>query len=280
MAKKNKAQKPTAQQQSARERVRQQQQQAVARDQRMKIVFRSLIGVAVLVVVAVVAAIALNQGGTPSATPTTVTEDGGIVLDPGGEVAGGDEASSTTGDGAGAASGDVPLVTTYLDFQCPHCLAFEQANMPFLSDELEQGNISLAVHPVALMDNASQGTAFSSRAANAAACVAEYQPDAFLDVTQGLFDLQQPATQGGVNDDVLTNAVSDAGADSSEVESCIVDQEFAGWVRDATDSALSDPSLAGASGNFGTPTVLVNGQRYNGSPESSEQLAAFIQQQG
>lgn len=286
--KKNKAQKPTAQQQSARERVRQQQQQAVARDQRMKVVFRSLIGVAVLAVVAVVAAIALNQGGAPSATPTTVTEDGGIVLDPGGEVAegdgasstaGDDEASSTAADDAGAASGGVPLVSTYIDFQCPHCLSFEQANMPMLSDELEQGNISLAVHPVALMDNASQGTAFSSRAANAAACVAEYQPEAFLDVTQGLFDLQQPATQGGVNDDVLTNAVSDAGADSSEVESCIADQEFAGWVRDATDNALSDPALAGASGNFGTPTVLVNGQRYNGSPENSEQLAAFIEQQ-
>src|SRR5699024_4883310 len=139
--------------QSARERVRQQQQQAVARDQRMKIVFRSLIGVAVLVVVAVVAAIALNQGGTPSATPTTVTEDGGIVLDPGGQVAEGDEAASTAGDDAGATSGDVPLVSTYLDFQCPHCLTFEQANMTMLSDELEQGNISLAVHPVALMDN-------------------------------------------------------------------------------------------------------------------------------
>lgn len=271
--------KNKAQQQSARERVRQQQQQAVARDQRMKIVFRSLIGVAVLMVVAVAGAIALNQGGGSSATPTAVTEDGGILLDPGGELAGDDQATATAGGDAGAASGEVPQVTTYIDFQCPHCLAFEQANMPFLSDELEQGNLSLAVHPVALMDNASQGTAFSSRAANAAACVAEYQPDAFLDVTQGLFDLQQPATQGSVDDDVLINAVSDAGADSAKVESCIVDQEFAGWVRDATDSALSDPTLVGASGNFGTPTVLVNGQRYNGSPQNSEQLAAFIEQQ-
>lgn len=272
--------KNTAQQQSARARVRQQQQEAVAKEKRMKVVFRSLIGVAVLVVVAVVAAIALNQGGTSSATPTTVTDDGGIVLDPGGELAADDAATTTAADNPGAATDRVPQVSTYLDFQCPHCLTFEQANLPFLTEELEAGNISLAVHPVALMDNASQGTDFSSRAANAAVCVAEHQPGAFLDVTQGLFDLQGSAAQGGVNDDVLTNAVADAGADSSQVRSCILDREFDGWVRDSTDRALSDPSLAGASGRFGTPTVLVDGQRYNGTMESPDALGAFIEQRG
>ncbi|WP_114907828.1 DsbA family protein [Ornithinimicrobium murale] len=269
--------KNKAQQQSARERVRQQQQHAAARDQRMKVVFRSLIGVAVLVVVAVVAAIALNQGGTSSATPTTVTDDGGIVLDPGGEVAGGDAASATADD-AGTTAGDVPQVSTYIDFQCPHCLTFEQANLPFLTDGLESGTISLAVHPVALMDNASQGTNFSSRAANAAVCVAEHQPEALLDVTQGLFDLQQTAAQGGVNDEVLTGAVADAGADSSAVRGCILEEEFAGWVRESTDRALSDPALAGPSGRFGTPTVLVDGQVYNGSIENPDELGTFIEQ--
>lgn len=274
--------KNTAQQQTARERLRAQQQETAAKEKRMKVVFRSLIGVAVLVVVAVVAAIALNQGGTSSATPTTVTDDGGIVLDPGqaddGD-AGGDDASATA-DAAGATAGRVPQVSVYLDFQCPHCLAFEQANMSFLSDELASGAISLAVHPVALMDNASQGTDFSSNAANAAVCVAENQPDAFLDVNQALFDLQGAASQGSVNDEVLTNAVADAGADSSQVRSCILEQEFGGWVRDSTDRALSDPSLAGASGRFGTPTVLVDGQMFGGNPEDPEALAAFIEQQG
>lgn len=282
-----------AKQQSARERVRQQQQEAAAKERRMKVVFRSLIGVAVLAVVAVVAAIALNQGGTSSATPTTVTDDGGIVLDPGegsgdtaGEDAPGDNAAAggTGSDDAAATSGanasGVPQVTVYVDYQCPHCLSFEQANLPMLSDELAAGAISLAVHPVALMDNASQGTDFSSRAANAAVCVAEHQPDAFLDVNQELFDLQGAAAQGSVNDEVLTGAVADAGAGSSEVRSCIVDREFDGWVRDATDQAVSDPSLAGPSGRFGTPTVLVDGQRFEGNPESSEALAAFIDQQG
>ncbi|WP_256837599.1 DsbA family protein [Ornithinimicrobium faecis] len=281
--KKNNSQRQPAQKQSDRERVRQQQQEAVAKEKRMKVVFRSLIGVAVLAVVAVVAAIALNQGGTSSATPTTVTDDGGIVLDPGasaaGDEAGGDGASATADD-ANASAGGVPQVSVYLDYQCPHCLAFEQANLPMLSDELAAANISLAVHPVALMDNASQGTDFSSNAANAAVCVAENQPDAFLDVNQALFDLQGSASQGSVTVEALSDAVADAGADSSDVRSCILDQEFDGWVRDSTDAALSDPSLAGASGRFGTPTVLVDGQRFEGNPEDPEALTAFIEQQG
>lgn len=269
--------KNSAQQQSARERVRQQQQEAVAKEKRMKVVVRSLVGVAVLVVVAVVAAIALNQGGTSSATPATVTEQGGIVLDPG--EAGGDGAAASADD-ADATAGDVPQVSVYLDYQCPHCLAFEQASMPFLSDELAAGAISLAVHPVALMDNASQGTAFSSKAANAAVCVAEHQPEVFLDVNEGLFGLQSAAAAGSVNDEVLTDAVADAGADASQVRSCILDQDYGGWVRDSTDRALSDPALAGPSGGFGTPTVLVDGQRFDGNPEDPGALAAFIEQQG
>lgn len=269
--------KNTAQQQSARERLRHQQQEAAAKEKRMKVAIRSLVGVAVLVVVAVVAAIALNQGGTSSATPTTVTEQGGIVLDPG--EAGADGAT-TTGDDTGATAGDVPQVSVYLDYQCPHCLAFEQANLPFLSEQLAAGAISVAVHPVALMDNASQGTDFSSRAANAAVCVAEHQPDAFLDVNQGLFDLQGAAAAGSVDDEVLTDAVAAAGADTSQVRSCILDRDYDGWVRDSTDRALSDHALAGASGRFGTPTVLVDGQRFDGNPEDPGALAAFIEQQG
>lgn len=275
------AQKKKGSQGSARERLRQEQQQQAARDQRMKVVFRSLVGVAVLVVVAVVAAIVLNQGGTTSATPTTVTDDGGIVLEPGTDAADDGAAEDSADDAAttSAPSGEVPQVAVYVDFQCPHCLAFEQANLGLLTDQLSAGNISLAIHPVALMDNASQGTEFSSRAANAAACVAEHEPGVFLDVTRGLFDLQGPAAQGAVNDEVLTGAVKDAGASSSQVQACIEDRAYDGWVRDSTEQAVSDPALAGPSGRFGTPTVLVDGARFTGDPEVPGDLEAFIEQQ-
>ncbi|NLG21221.1 MAG: thioredoxin domain-containing protein [Actinomycetales bacterium] len=264
MAKKKK------QQQSARERVRAEQQALAARNQRMTVVFRSLIGVAVLAVAAVVAAIALNSGGGASATPGNMTDDGIVLVGQDGGV---------EAEGAVDAAGDLPRVSVYVDFQCPHCLSFEQANMPFLTEQVEAGTIALEMHPVALMDNASQGTQFSSRAANAAACVATHEPGAFLDVTQGLFDLQGAATQGSVNDDVLTGVVSDAGAGSADTRACILDREYDGWVRDATDRALSDPDLAGPSGRFGTPTVLVDGERFNGA-QTPEGLAAALGLEG
>ncbi|MCK0112630.1 DsbA family protein [Ornithinimicrobium sp. F0845] len=254
------------QQQSARERVRAEQQARAAQDQRVKVVFRSLIGVAVLAVVAVVAAIALNQGGGASATPGNMTDDGVVLVGQDGGV---------DAEGSADAAEDLPRVGVYVDFQCPHCLAFEQTNMPFLTEQVEAGAIALEVHPVALMDNASQGTQFSSRAANAAACVATHEPGAFLDVTQSLFDLQQAATQGSVNDDVLTGAVSDAGAGSADTRACILDREYDGWVRDATDRALADPDLAGPSGRFGTPTVLIDGERFAGE-QTPEGLAAAL----
>lgn len=250
-------------QQTARERLRQQQRAQAAQDQRMKVVFRSLIGVAVLAVAAVVAAIALNQGGGASATPGNMTDDGIVLVGRDGDVQAADAAE------------ELPRVSVYVDFQCPHCLTFEQTNMPFLTEQVEAGAIALEVHPVALMDNASQGTQFSSRAANAAACVATHEPGAFLDVTQHLFDLQQAATQGSVDDDVLTEAVSDAGAASSDTRACLLDREYDGWVRDATDRALRDPDLAGPSGRFGTPTVLVNGERFDG-PQTPQGLAAAL----
>lgn len=259
-------------QRSAREQVREQQQQAAARDQRMQVVFRSLVGVAVLAIVAVVAAIALNQGGSPSATPTTVTDDGGIVLEPAaGEGAGGPEGT----EGAAGADTEVGQVGVYLDFQCPHCRTFDLENQPFLTEQLQAGTIALTVHPVALMDNASQGTEFSSRAANAAVCVAEHQPEALLEVIPGLFDLQSAAAQGSVDDDVLLGAVSGAGADSSDVRACVLDREFDGWVREATDRALSDPALSNANGGFGTPTVTIDGQRLN-SAYTPQTLAAAL----
>ncbi|WP_228266703.1 DsbA family protein [Ornithinimicrobium ciconiae] len=260
------ARKKKTEPQSARERIREQQQQAAARNQRMTIVFRSLIGVAVLAMAAVVTAIALNQGGGASATPANMTDDGILLAG---------EAGSISADDPAGAPGDVPGVSLYVDFQCPHCLTFEHTNMPFLSEQVEAGTITVAVHPVALMDNASQGTQFSSRAANAAACVATHQPGTFLDVTQGLFDLQQAAAQGSVNDDVLTQAVSEAGADSSDTRACILDREYDGWVRDATDRALADPDLAGPSGRFGTPTVLIEGERFDGE-QTPEGLAAAL----
>lgn len=263
------AKKSKAQQQSAREQLRQQQQALAAKDRRMKVVFRSLIGVAVLTIAAVITVIALNYEGGESAVPGNMSDDG-IVF------AGGDGTIEADGE----VDDSLPHVTIYVDYQCPHCADFDASNMEFLQGEVADGNATLEIRPVALMDNASQGTQFSTRAANTAACVAENNPDAFLDVNDQLFVHQQQAAQGAVNQEVLADLAADAGADSEETRSCILDNEYADWVRDSTDRALANPDLANAQGGFGTPTIMVNDERYNGPTDSPESLAAFISGQG
>ena len=235
----------------------------------MKIIFRSLIGVAVLVIASVITVIALNsEGGGEAAAPGNMTEDGIVFAGEGGSI-----------EADGETDADVPHVLVFVDFQCPHCADFDENNMEFLQSEVAAGNATLEIRPVALMDNSSQGTQFSSRAANAAACVADNDPDAFLELSEQLFLNQQQAAQGAISVDVLADIASDAGAGSEETRACIQDNEFADWVRDSTDRALANPDLTGPSGGFGTPTIMVNDQRYNGPIDSPESLGAFIQGQ-
>lgn len=261
--------KKKAQQSSAREQIRQQQQQLASKDRRMKIIFRSLIGVAVLVIASVITVIVLNQDeGGMAATPGNMTEDGIVFAGEGGSI-----------EADGETDSEVPHVMVFVDYQCPHCADFDELNMETLQDEVADGNATLEIRPVALMDNSSQGTQFSTRAANTAACVAENDPNAFLEVSEQLFLHQQQAAQGAINQQMLADIAADAGADSDETNTCIMEDEFVDWVRDSTDRALSNPDLTGPSGNFGTPTIMVNDQRYNGPIDSPESLRAFIQGQ-
>ncbi len=81
-----------------------------------------------------------------------------------------------------------------------------------------------------------------------------------------------------MTDDQLLSYVTKAGATSPDVAACVKDQRFAPWVKAATDRALADPALRDSQGRFGTPTVLVNGQRYQGVLTDQSAFQAFIQQ--
>ena len=66
---------------------------------------------------------------------------------------------------------------TYIDFMCPICNKFEETYGDEILDLVNNGTITLNIHPIAILDRYSQGTAFSTRAANAMYCVAENDPD-------------------------------------------------------------------------------------------------------
>lgn len=173
---------------------------------------------------------------------------------------------------------DVPVhIVTYIDYGCPFCNQFETTNADQINELVASGYATLEVHPISILDRAFLGSEYSTRAANAMACVAVSEPNTFLDANAALFAAQPAEQTEGLSDDEIRDILDSAGALTDEISACIGDQRYAGWVEAASDRATNDPDLANpTSGSFGTPTVLVNGVRYGGAVDDPSAFASFI----
>lgn len=196
------------------------------------------------------AACAPASGGVPgSVAPGKV-----IVLEPAGPVSGD---PSRAVDGAFAIGTGPVVIDAWVDFFCPYCRMFEEGNGEYIRALIDRGTATLRVHPIAILDHASMGTKYSTRAANAFACVAEYAPGRALDYMEHLYKVQPRESTPGLSDEELGAA---APADAVE---CIHGGWYTGWVGDWTGGALD-------AGVRGTPTVLVNGALYQGRLEGPD----------
>ncbi len=79
------------------------------------------------------------------------------------------------------------VVDTYIDPMCPYCGEFEKANGRALAGKVDEGTITLRVHPLNFLDPNSQGTNYSSRAGSALTCVAASDPKATLAYLAALY---------------------------------------------------------------------------------------------
>ncbi|HEX5858406.1 MAG TPA: protein-disulfide isomerase, partial [Microbacterium sp.] len=72
-------------------------------------------------------------------------------------------------------------------------------------------------------------------------------------------------------------AIAAGAANPKAVRACIEDEDFASWVRDATERALSEP-LPGTEDVTltGSPMILVNGQQYVGKLDDAAEFAQFV----
>ena len=261
---------------AAREKARVLRVQQKRKERRNRFVLQGGLIVISLAIVAVVALVIINSIRPPAPGPRNMASDGIVI--------GQDFVAQTTPALAAGeepidespAAGDPIAIQIYLDYQCPVCKQFEETNAQQIETLLQNGVATVEYKPVAILDRLSGGTRYSTRAANAGACVANYSPDSYYDFNDLMFVRQPDENASGLLDDELVAITQDADVENADdIADCITDGDFENFVAAATDRATSDSSLEGPQG-FGTPTVLVNGERYEGDPADATAFAQFV----
>ncbi|HEU0207204.1 MAG TPA: thioredoxin domain-containing protein [Pseudolysinimonas sp.] len=249
---------------SARERARELRELHKKQDRnRRRITTLSIVG-GLLVVVVVVALVILNFTQPAGRGPLNMLSDGI-------KIGTGFKAVQTPG--LPADSKPVPSATNppavidiklYVDYLCPNCGTFEKKNGDQLRAWVKTGAATIEIHPIAVLTTKSAGTQYSLRAANAAACVAEFSPDHFFDFNDALFVDQPKEGTAGLTDQQIESRATQAGVtEMTQVTKCIEGRRFRSWVQAATTRALNGP-IPGADVKTiaGTPTIIVNGTQF------------------
>jgi protein-disulfide isomerase len=271
----------------AREKARLIREAQLKKDKRNKL----LIGwgivaavVAILVVVALVVTSSMKQNAPVAdqgPTPANGNVHGGVTLLANTEVAKLDPATvdaaavgeppqappaEVVAPGAEAEAGKPVKVVLYIDFICPVCKNFEAQYNEQLTSLRNEGTITVEYRALGFLDSRST-TNYSSRAANAAACVVNESPEKYAEFVDALF-ANQPAEGGaGLSDDRLKSMASDMGVD---INSCVDEKTYRPFVKFTTKEAS-------AIGVTGTPTVFVDGKQWGKGDSAQTPFPDFLQ---
>ena len=272
-----------ARREHAREVARQEREATKRRQKRNRVFIQGGIILAVVAAVAVVTLVIVNSSTTSAVNPKNMASNGILFTGDGTTVT--PVLTKAVKVGADPIPTDTTTldssvnIVTYIDYACPICQTFEATNAEQINSWVAAGDASLEIHPISILDRVSLGTKYSSRAANAAVCVANYDPNNYMAVNDALFAQQPEESTSGLDTAALKKLVADAGADSETVASCIGDKTFGDWVTAATDLVTSGKLASDTVTEFvGTPTVLVNGQLYQGAVDDATAFATFVSQ--
>ena len=264
----------------ARETARLMREEAAKKAKRRKVIVQSSVIVGVLAVLTVVGLIVYSGVSASSnvANPKNMIS-GGIVLTQADQavksaaISGGDAPTPTTQK----LDGKTAHIQIWLDYQCPYCDQFETTNSDQMKQMMADGTATLEIDPVAILDS-STNNKYSTRSAAAASCVANYDPDKFFDINSALFANQPDESTGsGLTNAEMLKLFKDAGVESKQITDCVNNQTYAQFVTNRTKEAVASKQLANpTSGGFGTPTVFVNGERYQGGFTDAAQFASFV----
>ncbi len=266
----------------AREKARQLRQEQQKKERRTRLLLQGGVALAAVAIIAVIALVLVNSVRPEGPGPRNMASDGirigeGFAAVPTPALDAGDRPVVSEANPEGVV--DIQIV---LDYLCPICGEFEAANADFISTLVESGAATVEYRPIAILTSRSAGTEYSLRAANAAACVANFTPNSFFAFNASLFDEQPEEGTPGLDDARLIELAGGAASASSALASCITERTFESWVKAATTRAQTGPLAirdVAIEGIVGTPTIFVNGQVYEYSyPFDQGEFAQFVLQ--
>ena len=265
----------------AREKAKTIREQHRKQEKKTRLIIQGTVLLFSVAIVGIVAIILVNGIRPDGPGPLNMRSDGIVI----GE---GFAAEQTAATRAGAdplptardADSNVITIDLYVDYFCKICGAFEEANGEQIATLVESGAATLEIHPLAVLDRVSQGTKYSTRSANAAACVANFSPDAYYAFHTALFDNQPEENTPGLTDKQLADLATKAKATRmASITDCITEQRFKTWVAEAKDRALTGPiPNADVDAVETPPTIIVNGVRYTGAANDADAFAKFVLQ--
>ncbi len=163
-------------------------------------------------------------------------------------------------------------VDVFEDFMCPACQRFESSAGAALSADVRANKAQVRYHPLAFLNANSNGTRYSSRAANAAVCASDVSVDAFKKFHDILFKANVQPKEGsdGLPDSKFITYAQQAGLTTKQVttfSTCVQQEKHKALVLAITDNASKRNVTQ-------TPTVRVNGKTL--SNPNRESLTAAI----
>ena len=273
-------QKPTRseQREAARQKAKELRAQSAKKEKRNKLILQLSVVVVALGLVggvgAVIAFEAANRAEAPivGESPENLTELGGIKLGVG------LQAFTPSNTPVLAGETETPEIVVYADYQCPICQAFDVPNSAQIRSWVDTGAATVEIRPISFLDRASLNE-YSSRAANSAMCVANFEPDSFWDFHENLMINQPMEGVEGLSDDELYDLAAASGAGTEDIKGCIQAKSFGDYIEQYTQTVLSAPH--GGVTVTGTPTILVNDNQYTWATGdelvSPERFAQFVQ---
>ena len=227
----------------------------------------------------------INQNNAVAGGPANLLYNSGIKIGTGLEAYTKTQTPAPSATSTSANNGKVPNIVMYIDYQCPICGMFEAGNTEQIRSWVNTGAATLEVHPISFLDGRGSPNTYSSRAANAALCVANYSPNQFFDYSATLF-AHQPAegTPGPGNPELIQRANEVKVENQDKIASCINGKTYGKWLSDTTTKVL-DPSYKAPGTSIaigGTPAIFVNGKQYAWNTQadltSAARFAQWVQQ--